>query len=314
VKRVFLINRKSGSGISRRAIERLEEYFRARDGSFTAFLPESREGAIVETRAALARGAQQIVAVGGDGTASAALNAFFDQDKLINPEACLAVAQAGSGSDYFRGLTHGTRPDWREIVLEPAIRRVDIGRVEPLRKGSIEPLYFLNMATFGFAAEVVRRKSAMSLWWPTAARYLLPTLSGLLNVRPAQLRMRTNGCELARPCFCLIVAKGAYSGGGMKFGREVGLDDGRFELTLFEPMPAWRMILKTPKLYSGNLHTEPNVEKLFSNVVEIDAEPPFLFECDGDVIATEAVKLQVVPQALRVCFPARPKTAVQSSR
>jgi diacylglycerol kinase (ATP) len=306
VKRVFLINRKSGSGISPRMIERLEEYFRARDGSFDARLPENREEAIQQSRSALAAGAEQIVAVGGDGTANAALNGFFDQERLVKPDACLAVARAGSGSDYFRGLTNGARRDWREIVFEPTVCRVDIGRVEPLTtSSSIEPLYFLNMATFGFAAEVVRRKAMMSPWWPRAASYLLPTLSGLMRVRPSRLRIRLDGRELERQCFCLIVAKGAYSGGGMKFGSEVALDDGRFELTLFRPMPPWKMILKTPKLYSGKLNTEPAVEKYRASIVEIDAEPPFLVECDGDVIGAAPVRLRVIPQVVPVCFPPR---------
>ena len=89
----------------------------------------------------------------------------------------------------------------------------------------------------------------------------------------------------------------------MKFGRRVTLDDGRFELTLFRPMPAWKMILKTPKLYSGDLESEPTVEKLGAAIVEIDADPPFLVECDGDVIGAAPVRLQVIPQAVAVCFP-----------
>jgi diacylglycerol kinase (ATP) len=303
VKRVFLINRKAGSGISGRTIERLEEYFRARDGSFDAILSEGREDAIRQTRSALAGGAEQIVAVGGDGTANAALNGFFSDEKLINPRACLAVARAGSGSDYFRGLTNGKRQDWREIVLQPTVRPVDIGRLEPLAGAAIEPLYFLNMATLGFAADVVRRKSLMSVRWPRTARYLLPTLSGLLRVQLSRVRLRLDGLDVERESFCLIVAKGAYSGGGMKFGRRVALDDGRFELTLFRPMPAWKMILKTPKLYSGNLETEPTVEKLGAAVVEIDADPPFLVECDGDVIGAVPVRLRVLPHAVPVCFP-----------
>jgi diacylglycerol kinase (ATP) len=309
VKRVFLINRKAGSGISGRTIERLEEYFRARDGSFDAFLSEGREEAIQQTRNALAGGAEQIVAVGGDGTANAAINGFFDDEKLINPQACLAVARAGSGSDYFRGLTNGKRQDWREIVLRPTVRPVDIGRLEPLAGVAIEPLYFLNMATLGFAADVVRRKSLMSVRWPRTARYLLPTLSGLLRVQLSRVRLRLDGREIERESFCLIVAKGAYSGGGMKFGRHVALDDGRFELTLFRPMPAWKMILKTPKLYSGNLETEPTVEKLGAAVVEIDADPPFLVECDGDVIGATPVRLRVLPQAVSVCCPPQTQSA-----
>jgi diacylglycerol kinase (ATP) len=307
MKRVFLVNRKARSGISPRAVERLSEYFRARDGSFEPRFAESREEAIRQTRTALAQGAEQIVAVGGDGTANAALNGFFDQDgdcsKLINPAACLAVARAGSGSDYFRGLSNGRRRDWREIVLQPTVRRVDIGRLEPVDGRSLPPLHFLNMATLGFAAEVVRRKALMSPRWPRTARYLLPTLQGLWHVKPARLRLRCDDQALERDAFCLIVAKGAYSGGGMKFGSRVALDDGQFELTLFRPMPAWQMALKTPKLYSGNLDSVPNVEKHRAAVIEIDADPPFLVECDGDVIGAAAVRLKVVPQAIAVCFP-----------
>ncbi len=307
MKRVFLVNRRAGSGMTPRAVEQLSEYFRARDGSFEPLFAESRDEAIRQTRAALAQGAEQIVAVGGDGTANAALNGFFDAaedvGKLVNPAACLAVARAGSGSDYFRGLANGRRDDWRETVLQPTIRRVDIGRLDPLDGHSLAPLYFLNMATLGFAAEVVQRKALMSPRWPRAARYLLPTLQGLRRVVPARLRLRCDSQTLEREAFCLIVAKGAYSGGGMKFGGRVTLDDGQFELTLFRPMPAWRMMLKTPKLYSGKLDAEPNVEKHRAQVIEIDADPPFLVECDGDVIGRAAVRLKVVPQAVAVCFP-----------
>jgi diacylglycerol kinase (ATP) len=303
VKRVFLVNLKAGSGISRRGLDRLERFFRARDGSFDALFAESRDEAIGQTRTALARGAEQIVAVGGDGTANAALNGFFDDGKLVNPNACLAVARAGSGSDYFRGLTAGVWQDWRDIVLRPTVRRVDIGRLEPLAGTSIAPLYFLNMATFGFAADVVRRKATMSPHWPRAARYLLPTLAGLFRVQPARVRIRPDGRELERESFCLVVAKGSYSGGGMKFGGQVALDDGRFELTLFRPMPSWKMILKTPKLYRGDLDSESTVEKHWAAVFEIDADPPFLVECDGDVIGTAAVRLSILPRAVAVCFP-----------
>ncbi len=306
MKRVFLINRKAGSGISARTIERLEQFFLARDGSFDVLQSESRQEAIRQTRGALLAGAEQIVAVGGDGTANAALNGFFEDGKLINPQACLAVSRAGSGSDYFRGLTSGQRRDWKEIVLQPTVRQVDIGRLEPVAGAPLEPLYFLNMATLGFAADVVRRKSQMSVRWPRTLRYLLPTLSGLLKIHPARVRLRLDGRDVERVSYCLIVAKGAYSGGGMKFGARVALDDGRFELTLFRPMPAWKMIVKTPKLYSGDLESEPTVEKLSAAVVEIDADPPFLVECDGDVIGAAPVRLRVLPSAVSVCFPTEP--------
>jgi diacylglycerol kinase (ATP) len=299
VKRVFVINPKAGAGMRPRDIERLEEYFRRRANSFDAVVSQSREDVILRTRDAIRKGTEQVVAVGGDGTVNAVANGFFENGGLVQPGACMAVAKAGSGSDYFRGLTRTGSRDWREIVLDPVIRSVDIGRLETA--GRPEGLYFVNMATFGMSAEVCRQKALMSPYWPKSMRYLLPTVRGLLQVTPSKLRITVDGQVHERQAICVMVAKGAYSGGGMLFGSRVALDDGRFEITVFRPMPVWKMVVKTPKLYSGDLDREPSIEKLTSSRVELDAAPPLLAEIDGDVIGNAAVTMTVVPRQLRLC-------------
>ncbi len=303
MKRIFVINPKAGAGLGRRGLERLESYFRRRGCSFQAIVSRSREDVIQRTREALREGVEQVVAVGGDGTVNAVANGFFESGELVRPGACLAVAQAGSGSDYFRGLTKSARHDWRDIVLCPAVRLVDVARLETAAGAGGEPLYFLNMATFGMSAEVVRRKASMSPLWPRSLRYLLPTVRGLFHARASRVRLTVDGQVLKREAICIMVAKGAYSGGGMRFGSQVALDDGRFEVTLFRPMPVWKMLVKTPKLYSGKLHNEPTIEKLTACRIEIDADPPLLAEVDGDVIGEAAVSMTVLPQRIPVCFP-----------
>ena len=101
------------------------------------------------------------------------------------------MAKAGSGSDYFRGLTRATWHDWRDIVLDPVLRTVDAARFEsPACNG---PLYFLNMATFGMSAEVVRQKALLSPLWPKSLRYLLPTVRGLFTGRESRVRLNLDG-------------------------------------------------------------------------------------------------------------------------
>jgi len=303
VKRIFVINPKAGAGLGQRGLSRLESYFRGRGSSFDAVVSRSREDVVERTREALRAGAEQIVAVGGDGTVNAVVNGFFETGELVRPSACLAVAKAGSGSDYFRGLTNAARHDWRDIVLRPAVRPVDVARLESVQHAGANPLYFLNMATFGMSAEVVRRKASMSPLWPKSLRYLLPTVRGLFFARASRVRLTVDGTVFERDAVCIMVAKGTYSGGGMRFGSRVALDDGRFEVTLFGPMPAWKMLVKTPKLYSGELHNEPTIEKFIGARIQIDANPPLLAEVDGDVIGDAAVSMTVLPQVIPVCFP-----------
>lgn len=301
MKRIFVINPKAGAGMTPRAIERLGDYFRRRGSSFDAMVSQSREDVIHRTRQALRQGIEQVVAVGGDGTVNAVANGFFENGELLHSGACLAVAKAGSGSDYFRGLTKTGRHDWREMVLNPSVRSVDLARLQVA--GQPQPVYFVNMATFGMSAEVCRRKESISRYWPKSARYLLPTLRGLFAVRESHVRITADGQTHERSAICIMVAKGAYSGGGMLFGKNVALDDGRFEVTLFQPLPVWKMLIKTPKLYSGELDNEPSIEKLSAGSVEIAAAPPLLGEVDGDVFGDAPVSMSVVPRGLRVCFP-----------
>ena len=89
----------------------------------------------------------------------------------------------------------------------------------------------------------------------------------------------------------------------MRFGSHVALDDGRFEVWLFRPMPVWKMLVKTPKLYSGQLDNEPTIEKLSGSRIEIEADPPILAEVDGDVIGRAAVSMTVLPRRIPLCFP-----------
>ena len=77
--------------------------------------PGETEG---RTRAALAEGFETVAVVGGDGTLSAAASGYFEPcaglaaeetPQAVNPSASLAVLPAGTGDDFARGLSGGSR-------------------------------------------------------------------------------------------------------------------------------------------------------------------------------------------------------------
>ena len=111
MNRVFVINPKAGRGMGERGVAKLEAYFRRRGSSFHAILSQSRDDVIDRTREALRQGAERS-SRSQEGTVNAVANGFFENGELVRPDACLAIAKAGSGSDYFRGLTQTTRRNW----------------------------------------------------------------------------------------------------------------------------------------------------------------------------------------------------------
>src|SRR5690606_11727979 len=75
-------------------------------GDFGTYFTKRPNEATDLTRHALERGADVVVAVGGDGTTNEVVNGFFDErGELVRPGAALAVLPRGTGSDFLKSFT-----------------------------------------------------------------------------------------------------------------------------------------------------------------------------------------------------------------
>ena len=303
MKRKFIINPYSGKAIGTAAIAGLERFFIAKTGSFDYAVAGSRDAAARMTRESLREGIDQIVAVGGDGTVNAVANGFFENGRPVRPQSSLAVANLGTGSDYFKSFTAGTTiRDWKELVLDHEVRPVDVGRIRYSEANRCDQL-FVNMASAGMVAEVVRRKERGSRRLPPKLRYLMPTVGSLFSYRPKQVQVEIDGECSDGELLAISICKGVYAGGGMRFGGEVTLFDGLFDVTLFKAMKLVEMLVKLRKLYTGSFQGEQAIQKLKARKVSIRAASAMPVEFDGELGGTTDVVLSVQPKLLRICLP-----------
>ena len=306
MRRKFIVNPHSGKAHTAAGLAGLERFFTARTGGFDCAVAGSRDAAVRITRESLREGIDQVVAVGGDGTVNAVVNGFFEDGRPIRPESCLAVADLGTGSDYFKSVAAGaTVGDWRELVLSHVVRAVDVGRVRYDDPGCCDQ-YFVNMASTGMIAEVARKKHRSPHWLPPRLRYLMPTVSSLLTYRPRQVHVEVDGECSALEVLAISVCKGGYAGRGMRFGGEVTLFDGLFDVTFFHAMKPIEMLVKLRKLYTGAFQGERAVQKLQAQIVSIRSPSAMPVEFDGELCGTTDVELSVEPGLLQVCFPKGP--------
>jgi len=306
VKRKFIVNPHSGKAHTAGGLAGLERFFTARTGGFDCAVAGSRDAAVRITRESLREGIDQVVAVGGDGTVNAVVNGFFEDGRPIRPESCLAVANVGTGSDYFKSVAAGaTVGDWRELVLSHVVRAVDIGRAGYGDSGCRDQ-YFVNMASTGMIAEVVGRKHRGVGWLPARLRYLMPTVSSLFTYRPKRVQVEVDGQCSALEVLAISVCKGGYAGGGMRFGGGVTLFDGLFDVTFFHAMKPLEMLVKLRKLYTGAFQGEPAIQKSQARRVSIRSPSAMPVEFDGELCGTTDVELSVEPGLLHVCFPKSP--------
>ncbi|MHC4179785.1 MAG: diacylglycerol/lipid kinase family protein [Planctomycetota bacterium] len=289
MRRKFIINPYSGKTIAGDAIAALERFFTAKTGGFDYSVAGSRDAAVRMTRESLRAGIEQVVAVGGDGTVNAVANGFFEDGRPIRPQSSLAVANLGTGSDYFKSVATGpTAPDWRALVLDHTV---------------------VNMASAGMVAEVVSKKERGSRWLPPRLRYLMPTIGSLLSYRPRPVQLEIDGQCLDMEVLVVSVCKGVYAGRGMRFGGEVTLSDGLFDVTVFKPMKRLEMLMKLRKLYTGSFQGERAIQKSKARRVSLRAPSAMPVEFDGELGGTTDVELSVEPRSLRICFPKSPTTS-----
>lgn len=281
--------------------------------------------ATTKARSALRDGYQLIAVVGGDGTLSEAAAGFFTdraerKDALvlpspINRQAALAILPAGTGDDFARGLVGRREPAeaWAMRLIAycrgdatARTRRVDVicGQMD---EGARE-FICLNAATIGIGAEVAARVAAQkgfALRLPGEARFLHGALGALWGWRERRAVISIDGTEqgvIECRSNLIVIANGAYAGGGMMFAPDARVNDGKMDVVLASNGLTRPMILRElPRIRRGAHLTNPKVHLMQATSVHISTpEESLLVEADGNVRGHTPVHFRIMPAALRV--------------
>lgn len=240
----------------------------------------------------VAGGATQFAGVGGDGTAHLIVNALMRAGMTEPPT--LAILPAGSGSDFIRTFALPRR-------LEDAVAHLTTDQVYPcdvgLLSGSFGERYFLNVADVGVAAASVaiterlpRQLGALRYgigFWLTLARF--PT---------AQVRITAGKRTYEGPAINVVIANGQFFGGGMNVAPNATVMDGMFDLQVFEG-PRRLAFSIMPRVVRGTHIRHKAVRRFVADSFELECEPRWPVEADGEVLGKGPVRGTILPNSLR---------------
>jgi diacylglycerol kinase (ATP) len=247
--------------------------------------------AIQLVREAVARGAERVIAVGGDGTVSEIAAS------LVCSSTALAVIPAGSGNDFARAIGIPRKPAAAaHLALRGSPTRVDAG----CATSSDARRTFVNVAGCGFDADVVRH-----LAYPRGGSlaYLAAVLGTLSHMRPIHLRLTFDGGRtLERSVVGLAVANGTHYGGGLRIAPRALLDDDLFDVCVVGARNPLGVLALLPWLYLGAHARRSGVEFFRAHRVQVDALDGAAVGCqvDGELIGDLPVTFDIQPAALRV--------------
>jgi diacylglycerol kinase (ATP) len=258
------------------------------------FAPEvlpATTGAAAEEQArkAVANGTRAVVAVGGDGTVHAALQA------VAGTSTPLAVIPAGTGNDLVRALGAPADP---AAAARAAAEDLAAGVTRAVDAGRTGDRWWATVLCCGFDSAVSDRANRMR--WPRGRRrYDVAVLAELARLRPRDMTLVLDGVAQTLPVTMVAVGNTAWYGGGMKICPGADPSDGLFDVTVVGATSRLKLMRTKPLLMTGAHVDHPSVAVFRAARVEL-ASPGLTTYADGEPVAPLPAVAECVPGALTV--------------
>ncbi|MET3987353.1 diacylglycerol kinase [Streptomyces sp. PvR034] len=287
----LFVNPTAGRGRGAHAAQPAASALREAGFSVRTVVGTDAADALVRLRAAVREGTGAVIAVGGDGMVSLALQAVAG---TLTP---LGVVAVGTGNDFARTLGLPVREPAAagrlaaRVLKEGRFRAIDLGRVAGGWYGTV--------LCSGFDSRVNDRGNRMR--WPVGRfKYDLAILAELAAFRPFPYRITLDdGPVIETEATLVAVGNGSSYGGGMRICPDARPDDGLFDVTVVGDCSRATLLKVFPQVYKGTHTGHPKVSVHRAAKVTLEAVGLTAY-ADGERVGPLPVTAECVPAALRL--------------
>jgi diacylglycerol kinase (ATP) len=290
----LFVNPTAGRGRGAHAAQPAASALRAAGFSVRTILGEDAVDGLRRARKAVEGGTGALIAVGGDGMASLALQA------VAGTRTPLGIVAVGTGNDFARALGLPVRDPTAagrvvaEALKEERVRDIDLGRVDGT--------WFGTVLASGFDSRVNDRGNRMRL--PAGRfKYDLAMVAELAAFRPVPYRITLDdGAVHEVEATLVAVGNGSSYGGGMKICAGADLSDGLFDITVVGDCSRRTLLRVFPQVYKGTHLDHPKVTVHRAARVELVAEGITGY-ADGERLGALPLAAECVAGAVRILGP-----------
>lgn len=294
----LFVNPTAGSGRAAHAAQPAASALREAGFSVRTVVGGDAPDALARLRTVVREGTGAVIAVGGDGMVSLALQA------LAGTLVPLGVVAVGTGNDFARAMGLPVREPARagrlaaEALKEGRVREIDLGRVGGAADGAGGTWYGTVLCS-GFDSRVNDRGNRMRL--PVGRfKYDLAMALELAAFRPFPYRITLDGGPVLETEATLVaVGNGSSYGGGMRICADAVPDDGLFDVTVVGDCSRTTLLKVFPRVYKGTHLDHPKVSVHRASKVTLEAAGITAY-ADGEPLGPLPVSAECVPAALRL--------------
>lgn len=304
-KPVLIVNPRSGGGLDEKRWAQLVGPLTDGLGAFDVRFTESVGDGRRLAREEAAGGRSLVVAFGGDGTISEVVDGLMAAGQHRTE---LGIIPRGTGGDFRRTLAlPESVAEAARHVRDTAAQVIDVGRASFVGlDGQPATRSFVNVASFGFSADVATRANRSGKRLGAKAAFLGATFGSLVGYDNIEVLIRVDGGEPQRRTVLLgAVGNGCYFGGGMKICPHGRLDDGLLDLVVVGDFTKLEVVTKISHLYAGTHLSLKKVSALQARRVEVtpvEGSGEIPIELDGETPGRLPATFEVLPKALRLRF------------
>jgi len=265
----------------------IEAALRANNLDAELYQSASEADAARRVDAALAAGVSTIVAAGGDGTVRSI--AF----RLLDRDVALGILPMGTAMNVARSLDI-------PLELEGAVAVLAAGRTRVIDVGEARGRPFLEVASIGLGAEMLAGATEAG---EGRFRIALATIRRAIGRPRTRVRLQLDGREVRGRAVSVAVANGRFTGRGVELAPQAILDDGRFEILLYEGFGPLQLAADIVRVLLGRAN-DPRFRRYRAAAVRISSHRPLPVRLDSQDVGTTPVELLTRPGRLRVVAPA----------
>ncbi|MDP2886641.1 MAG: diacylglycerol kinase family lipid kinase [Ignavibacteria bacterium] len=298
----IVVNPTSSGGKTAHRQARIVDQITRRLGGNPSLLVTTKPLEATEsTRSAIERGAELVIAIGGDGTVHEVVNGFMAHGAPINPSCQLGIVGSGTAQDVLRSFNLPRHTDEQiEVACGDGKRVVDLGRVTVVDPGgNVHEQFFLNECQQGIAAVVVQRFQAHHKWLGGFLGFGLTAVTTAARHREQVMSIEIDGKHVATDSFLgVVVSNGGYAGGGMNFAPRAEVDDGLLDVVLIHKQNIPSRLINFPRIYFGSHINLSWISYFRGRHVSVNSDEKVPVEADGEFLGYLPCIIDVMPHSL----------------
>jgi diacylglycerol kinase (ATP) len=254
-------------------------------------------------RSAVDRGFDPIVAAGGDGTVSTVA------DALVGTKAHLIILPLGTANVLARELGIPVELEGSCLLGSHCVRLGslagsdhDVFRLDAMKVGRRH--YFTQLGV-GIDALMIRDTADEHKKRYGRLAYLWTAASRLIGFQPRRFTITIDDQTLVAKASQVLVANTGMMGQpGLRWGQDIRADDGRLDVCIVRARTVLDYLGIFWYVVRGRHKQSTNVRyKVASRSVVIATRRPLPAQADGEIVGDTPIRVEVVPNAVRVVVP-----------